>query len=335
MATAFTAIQTAWQTLASFFGPAIDRVKESFTGLSTQVEPVKTAVSGLLTAFQNLWTAVQPIVVALGTTIGAVLGIVALFALNAFSAAIDALGPVVTTVVDQIKLTINTVADIIREATALIKAVIDGDWQAAWTSAQTIGESIVTFLQETWENFATLMETILTAIYDTVINTLTDLGVDAEATVDAIKTWWQTKWEAMKGFVQPVIDIIDTLKEAIESFSTWIGSISIPNPFSGILDSINGIRDKLPGWVPGSSQAVGTSWAPGGLTEVGERGREFIIQPPGARTLTNGQSNRLAAQGAEMGGGMTVTMGPVYMSDKMDVEAIAYRVATIIERRRR
>ena len=331
MATAFTAIQTAWQTLEKIFGPAIDRIRESFSGLSTQVDPVKTSLSGLLTAFQNLWTALQPILTALGKVIGAVFGVAALVVLNAFSAAIEALGPVVTTMVDQITLVINTIADILTNATALVKAVIDGDWTAAWASAQAIGENVVTFLQETWENFSTVIETILQAIYDTVVNTLTDMGVDAEGVVNGIKTWWEEKWNAMKGFVQPVLDIIDSLQTKLQGFVDWIGSISIPNPFSGwsVPDIPEWARRLLPG------AAVGSSFLAGGLTEVGERGREFIIPPAGSKVLTNGQSNRLAAAGADWGGGSTINMGQVYVGDKMDVEAIAYRVATIIERRRR
>lgn len=314
MATAFTAIQTAWQTLESFFGPAIDRIKQAFSGLSTQIDPIKTSLSGLITAFQSLWTALQPILLQLGMVLGAVFGVVGLTLLNGFSAAISAIGPVVTAVVDQITLTINTIAGILTAATALVKAVIDGDWTTAWQSAQTIGESAVNYLSTTWENFSTAIGTIMTAIYDTVIDTLTDLGVDAQALVDSIKSWWSDKFGAMQGIVDGVVGAIQGLWDKVSAFAAWIGSVHIPNPFAGL---------HVPGF------ASGTSYSPGGLVEVGERGREFIIPPAGSKVLTNGQSNRLAdsAQGSKS---YNITVNGVQLRTDLDGERLGYRLAGLI-----
>lgn len=36
-----------------------------------------------------------------------------------------------------------------------------------------------------------------------------------------------------------------------------------------------------------------------GVAKVGERGAEYVVMPPGARVLTNGQSNRLEGQGGK------------------------------------
>lgn len=331
MTTAFAAIQTAWQTLAGFFGPAIERVKVSFMGLGTQVEPVKTAISGLLTAFQNLWIAVQPIITALGTVIGAVLGVAALATINAFSAALQALGPIITTVVDTMTAVLSGFALIFSGIVETIRLLIEGDFAGAWAAAGTVLQGAVDVLVGILQGLYDLAVEIFTALATTVTTTLEDLGVSMSDIVESIKSWWAEKWNAMVGFVQPVLDIVGTVQTKLQGFVDWISSIHIPNPFSGWT------VPELPAWATGllPGHAAGTSWAAGRLTEVGERGREFIIPPAGSKVLTNGQSNRLAAQGADMGGGTVINMGPVTIANNMDIEAVAYRVATINARLRR
>jgi hypothetical protein len=91
----------------------------------------------------------------------------------------------------------------------------------------------------------------------------------------------------------------------------------------------------VPGWLSwltggGGNNAVGTPNWPGGLTTVGEFGPELVRLPAGSRIYSNQASMALA--GAN---GSTVNVGPVYVNDKVDVEALAYRVATINARRGR
>ena len=91
----------------------------------------------------------------------------------------------------------------------------------------------------------------------------------------------------------------------------------------------------VPSWWPwgggGGNNAVGTpSWT-GGVTMVGEFGPELVRMPRGARIWSNSDSKQMLGAG----GGPTINMGPVYVGDKVDIEALAYRVATINARRGR
>jgi TP901 family phage tail tape measure protein len=81
----------------------------------------------------------------------------------------------------------------------------------------------------------------------------------------------------------------------------------------------------------GGFNAVGTpSWR-GGPTWVGEFGPELVSLPKGARIWSHSDSMAMAAAA----GGGNVTVGPNYITDNVDVEALAYRVAVINARRKR
>jgi hypothetical protein len=135
----------------------------------------------------------------------------------------------------------------------------------------------------------------------------------------------------MVGFVQPVIDIVGEVKSKIEAFASWLGSLKFANPFAGLGGgtSIPGTTVDSHGFV-GGAQAFGTLSAPGGITLVGERGPELVSLPVGSRVWSNADTRSMLG-----GGEAIINMGPVYMNDKLDVEQVAYRVATILSRRRR
>ncbi len=79
----------------------------------------------------------------------------------------------------------------------------------------------------------------------------------------------------------------------------------------------------------GGFNAVGTPYWPGGWTWVGEQGPELVALPAASRIYSHRASEAMAAAPA------TVQVGPVYVTDKIDIEALAYRVATINARRGR
>lgn len=327
MQTAQAAIQTAWTTIETIFGPAVQRIVDAVDGLGQSFAPVGTALGGLGTAFSNLWTAVSPILQQLGQLIAGVFGVVALFALNLFARAIEALGPLVTAVIDQITLTINTIATIITALTVAVKAIAAGDWMAAWNALKDAFTPIWDLITGTINNLITIVSEVLLAIGTAITDTLTDLGVDIEPLLNGIKGTWDTIWGGFTGIVDTVVGAVESVKEGIQGFIDWISGISIPNPFAAIASSIGSIRERLPGWMPGSTggDAEGTSWHEGGMHLVGERGPELITSPQGAQVLTAGQTAR------RLGGTETpqivLNMGGVTVSGEMDIETLAYRLA--------
>lgn len=329
--TATASLTEVWTTVADFFGPSIERVRAAFGSLGESVSGLGPSFSALGTALGSLWEAAQPILEGLGQVIAAVFGVASVALINTFAATIEALGPIVETVVNQITTVINTIAGVLSGATALVRAVIDGDWSAAWDAAKGIVETMKQGMEDTINNLLDVVTTIFTAIYEAVIDTLDDLGLDVDTKMNQLLGFWKGIWESLGQAVQPVIDAVATVKEAIETFIGWITNISIPNPFAGLGDAIAGIGDKIGGVIPGF--AKGTSYAPGGLAEINERGREAVLLPRGAKVLTAPQTRAAAA--AAGGPVININMPVTVANSEMDFYTLSYRVADEIRRRSR
>ena len=76
------------------------------------------------------------------------------------------------------------------------------------------------------------------------------------------------------------------------------------------------------------NNAAGTPYFRGGLTLVGERGPELVTLPRGSR-IHNAEDT------ARMGGSTVNVTVNASVADGMDAEALAYRIASIIQRRQR
>jgi len=76
--------------------------------------------------------------------------------------------------------------------------------------------------------------------------------------------------------------------------------------------------------------AAGTSYWRGGLTWVGERGAELVNLPRGTAIYSAAQSRNMAL--ASGGPSVNVT---AHVYNNLDVQSLAYRVADVIDRRRR
>jgi len=127
------------------------------------------------------------------------------------------------------------------------------------------------------------------------------------------------------------------------SWSSWIASFSWPT-----LPTVNWSNfiphfswpsiPSFPGWSAfvgflgggGSkaSDAAGTNFFRGGLTMVGERGPELVALPRGSQISTAEQTAR-AGQG-----NINVTIN-ANVADGMDLESLAYRIASMIQQKQR
>jgi phage-related protein len=303
----------------------------AFESLPLTMAPVLPALQGLGTALQELFNAAQPVLAALGATIAGVLGVGAVVGMNIFAAAINRLGPIVATVINQIEASIRVVATVLTEVTALVTAVANGDWSAAWTAIQNIAKAAVDYVMETLNNMLAVGQTVATGVYDAIKNALDDLNVDASAVMDTIKAWWETAWDALAQAFTPVTDgiakvqeAIDGIKKGIEDFKGWISTISIPNPFAGLVP---------PAWWPGANGAgqLGITYAQGGLYTVGEAGRELVMLPRGAQVIPHRQTENILAGG---GGGVTVIIQHANMSSEQDSWRLAQQIDELRRRRR-
>ncbi len=74
---------------------------------------------------------------------------------------------------------------------------------------------------------------------------------------------------------------------------------------------------------------LGTSYASGGWSWVGEAGRELVRLPRGAEVVPNRKSEEMAAIGA----GVTVSVGQMVVQSEMDMYTVAYRLRDMMRRR--
>ena len=135
----------------------------------------------------------------------------------------------------------------------------------------------------------------------------------------------QASWRLL---LDPVRVMIDALKEAIslyERLRTLLGGA--PRNVSE-----NQLGDKPGRGTP--RNALGTGYFGGGPTWVGERGPELVSLPRGSRIWPAQQSMAMAGGGAG-GGGLNVNVGPVYIRNEEDMDALVWKIVREIKRRER
>lgn len=201
----FTTIQTAWNALVALFAPSLARLGESILAFGAQIGGMGGQFQGLLTAAQNLWAALQPILTQLGVLIGLIgvtIGVVAVMAINLLAATFQNLAPIVGAVVNQATAILNTLTTVITETVALVTALINGDWAAAWEHAQTIVSTLGAFVQTSLANLWAVISIVFAVIGSTIKNTLADLGFQAAA-------------DAVQGVIDKITSLVD-----------WLGKIA-------------------------------------------------------------------------------------------------------------
>lgn len=321
-ATAVATAQAAWQQLMALLEPALTRLQAAFQQAQMDVGALAPKFGELWTAIQNMWTAVQPILQMMAQLFAAEIAITAVVAVNLLAQAFSILGTVAGVVLDQITLALNTFAALITEVVTLVKALIEGDYTAAWQSAQNIVQIFANFWERTFDNMRLLVEAVFTAIQKAVLDTLKDLDVDGGAILRTIKGWWDSIWGGFQTVIDPIVGAVNAILDAMNALST----MNFKPPWEGL--SPPSWWDPG-GWFGGGGgdpgqNAMGTSYWRGGLTWVGENGPELVDVPRGARIYDNGDSQRMA------GGGVTVNVPVQQVGNQLDVTELAYRVAGMI-----
>ena len=118
--------------------------------------------------------------------------------------------------------------------------------------------------------------TKFTDLKDKIVSKVKELINKVLNQFDTLKNQIGSKFEAIKNFIQPVIDRFNDIKNAIQ----------------GIIDKIKGIKfPSVPDWIPGF--AGGVRDFAGGWAMVGEQGPELMYVPKGSDIYSNAQSKNL------------------------------------------
>ena len=282
-------------TLAAFFAPSVQRLQEAFAGIPTALAPIMPKLAELGAAAGGLVTALQPLLMM----IGAGLATAAAFGVNTLAAVFNNLPGLVGPIIDQVTATLQLISSVLTAVIAAVRAAIDGDWAGVWAAAQSGVEAFSTYYRGLLSRLGTFTATIAQILYDAIVNTLKDMGLDITPHLEGIRKTFEDIWTKVKGYIQPVIDIVGKVTEAISAFKDFLGGISLPNPFAPLADAWNTVASHLPGGGggadgdPSTPQAIGTSYFRGGAAQINERGYEQVVLPAGARIYTNGQTNNL------------------------------------------
>lgn len=167
---------------------------------------------------------------------------------------------------------------------------------------------------------------------DWFIRTSQELPRLANETVNAVANWfrnlpgqiasaaagiWGAAVGAFNGFKDSLIRwASDTVNGVIGQFTQLPGRItsSVQGALNSAQSNVNGffndIGNKMSqGFQAGSKRAIGTAYAPGGLTLVGENGPELVNLPRGSQVTQAYRTRNEVAGG--VGGGTTISIGNI------------------------
>lgn len=98
---------------------------------------------------------------------------------------------------DQIKNIFETAFKVIEGIVKFWVAVFTGDWQGAWDAAVSIANTMIGFIQRSFENFKTALGAVIDTIKTKIVQTW-----------ENIKTESQSKWQAYQQAAKSSLDVI-------------------------------------------------------------------------------------------------------------------------------
>lgn len=313
--TAVSAVQTIWSKLVDFFGPTVQRIVDAFPQMIASFGPVGPALI-------RLWETVQPILEKFAIITGTVL-----------AGAFVILGEIVAAIMPHIGTVILAVIEILIVAFGALDAVL--------TALQTLFEvawpAISTAVTTAVDSINTVYEDLRRWLHVTLPTALAGFGTAWREGWDAVGTKLGDVWGAIAGQFESMRDWLETkLQNALNAFRTFIEGFSLPNPFAVWQSILDGISSKIAAIKAALASLTGGGGdRSGGRSGLSGRGLlpalpalpEQYDAPRGGRAY----GVQASAQGA---GAMTIN-NTYYVADSLDIEAVAYRVAQVIQRRGR
>lgn len=293
------------ERLPGIVGPMIDQVTASINMIATTISGVTAAIAAIAVGdWAGAWESLKGIVTGFEEFLGQTWTNVTTMLGNVGGA----IGEAVTNTLADLGLTAaaQTVQSVIA-AIAQLKSDIESlsvsdvlqpllNWQ--WPSFPSIPDVVSTLVGWNWPSFPDL-PTFLTTLV----------------------SWAWPTFPSMPGWLERLL--------------SWQWPTP-PDVGGAAADAAGAVNDAVGGavggiWnaVTGGGNQLGTSYAPGGWTWVGEAGRELVRLPRGAEVVPNRKSEEMAAIGA----GVTVSVGQMVVQSEMDIYTMAYRLRDVMRRR--
>ncbi len=217
-----TTLTSLAEQLGALFGPGVERVKEALGGLVASFENPIAAV-------MSFWEEVKGPILALGGLLVGVFAVTAVFAVNLFAGVLTALPGLIGPFVDQATLLLDTIGGVFTHLGEIVMGVLTGDWALATEGAQGLTQTFADFVTGTFDNLSSAVGTAMPAIGAAVVNTLTDLGVDAEPLLADFKSTWEGVWNTLTGSVTTVTGAVEAMLTTLTPFAEQLGALFGPS----------------------------------------------------------------------------------------------------------
>ena len=293
------------ERLPGIVGPMIDQMTASINMIATTISGVTAAIAAIAVGdWAGAWESLKGIVTGFEEFLGQTWTNVTTMLGNVGGA----IGEAVTNTLADLGLTAaaETVQSVIA-AIAQLKADIE---------SLSVSDVLQPLLNWQWPTFPSIPD---------IITTLTGWGwpsfPDLPTFLTTLVGWAWPSFPSMPGWLERLL--------------SWQWPTP-PDVGGAAADAAGAVNDAVGGavggiWnaVTGGGNQLGTSYAPGGWTWVGEAGRELVRLPRGAEVVPNRKSEEMAAIGA----GVTVSVGQMVVQSEMDIYTMAYRLRDVMRRR--
>jgi hypothetical protein len=324
-------LQGAMMMLAGAFDLALNAIN----GLALAIAPI---VSGVLAELTTVMNGLATIVSGLSTGINGLVTGDTTAAWDGFKTALQGVADIITGTLTNAFTTISGV--ITALGTTITTTLSDWGFDEAAAAAQTVIDKITGLID--WLAKLTSGEISLSLAAPEWI---TNLMAWKWPTIPSATAWLSSLLEWAWPSIPGAGWISSLLSWAWPSIpgAGWIQSLvdwtwpDVPGAgwISDLLDWDWPSLPSLPSWLGGGggdteNNALGTSNWRGGMTWVGESGRELVQLPQGSRVYSHRESEQLALAGGSAGSPTVAVYATV--NNGIDIEALAYRVLDVIGR---
>lgn len=294
-------ISSALNRLPGIVGPIIDQVALTINTLSATVSAVAGAITaaasgdwaaaweslkGVVTAFEEFLSGTWTNVTTMLGNVGAAIG-------EAVTNTLNDLG--LTAAAETVQTIIGAIAQLQTDIAALsVSEVLAPLLNWKWPEFPTIPDVVSSLISFKWPDFPALP-----SILDSLVAWKWPGFPSMPSWLDRLLSWsWPTP-----------PDILGGAGQAVNDASNWVQEQT-----GGILGGLLG------------NKQLGTSYAVGGWSWVGEAGPELVRLPRGAEVVPNRRAEKMAM------GGVSVTIQQANIRSEMDIYDVAYKVRDLIER---
>lgn len=294
-------ISSALNRLPGIVGPIIDQVALTINTLSATVSAVAGAITaaasgdwaaaweslkGVVTAFEEFLSGTWTNVTTMLGNVGAAIG-------EAVTNTLNDLG--LTAAAETVQTIIGAIAQLQTDIAALsVSEVLAPLLNWKWPEFPTIPDVVSSLISFKWPDFPALP-----SILDSLVAWKWPGFPSMPSWLDRLLSWsWPTP-----------PDILGGAGQAVNDAGNWVQEQT-----GGLLGGLLG------------NKQLGTSYAVGGWSWVGEAGPELVRLPRGAEVVPNRRAEKMAM------GGVSVTIQQANIRSEMDIYDVAYKVRDLIVR---